>query len=198
MAGLVFGPKQFITCTEAVADLFKRHHITHHQSADYLQTIGHGSASSVRNIASTIHECIIDVQSWCSSKRLQLNAGKTEITWFGTTTNLRRLNVDDQRITINSTIIEPSSVIRDLSIYFDAELSMRGHVIRIAQTCFHHLRRLCSIRRLLGQDVAAQLVSALVLTRISYCNVVLADLPYVTLRTLQSVINAAERLVLDL
>ena len=53
--------------------------------------------------------------------------------WFGTTTNLRRLNVDDKRIMIDSTVIEPSSVLRDLGVYFDAELFMRDHVTRIAQ-----------------------------------------------------------------
>jgi hypothetical protein len=67
----VLGSKQFITYTEDVCDLFKRHDLTHHQYTDELQTIGHGPANSVRDIASTVHDCIIDVQSWCSSKRRQ-------------------------------------------------------------------------------------------------------------------------------
>jgi hypothetical protein len=132
-------------------------------------------------MASTVRDCIIDVQSWCSSKRVQFNASKKDIMWSDTTTNLSRLSVDDKRIMIDSTVIEPSSVVRDLGVYFDAELSMHDHVIRIAHTYFYHLRRLRSIRRLLGPDVAVQLVSALVLTQIDYCNAVLADLPSVTL-----------------
>jgi Reverse transcriptase (RNA-dependent DNA polymerase) len=48
--GSVLGPKQFITCTEHVADLFKQHYLRHHQYADDLQTIGHCPASSVRDI----------------------------------------------------------------------------------------------------------------------------------------------------
>jgi hypothetical protein len=118
--------------------------------------------------------------------------------WLGATTNLRRLNVDDKHIMIDSTVIEPSGVERDLGVYCDAELSMCDHLIRIAQTCFYHLRCLRSIHRLLRQDAAAQLVSALVLTRIDYCNAVLADSPSVTPRPLQRVINAAARLVFDL
>jgi Reverse transcriptase (RNA-dependent DNA polymerase) len=61
--GSVLGPKQFITYTEDVADLFKRHYLTHHQYADDLQTIGLGPASRVRDIASTVPDYIIDVQS---------------------------------------------------------------------------------------------------------------------------------------
>jgi hypothetical protein len=132
------------------------------------------------------------------SRGARLNAGKPEIMWFSTTTNLRRLIVDDKRITIDSTVIEPSTVVHDLGVYSDVELSMCENVIRVARTYFYHQRRLCSIRRLLGQDVAAQLVSVLVLTRIDYCNEVLADLPSVALRLLQRVLDKATRLVLDL
>jgi hypothetical protein len=52
---------------------------------------------------------------------------------FGTTANLNRLHADDKRITIGPTVIEPSSVVCDLGIYFDDKLSMREHVARTAQ-----------------------------------------------------------------
>ena len=75
---------------------------------------------------------------------------------------------------------------------------MREHVSRIAQICSFHLHRLRSVRRQLGRDVSARLVSALVLSRLDYCNAVLAGLPAATLAPLQRVLNAAARLVLDL
>ena len=43
-----------------------------------------------------------------------------------------------------------------------------------------------------------QLVSALVLSRIDYCNVALAGLPTISLAPLQGVINAAARFVANL
>ena len=55
-----------------------------------------------------------------------------------------------------------------------------------------------SVLRQLGRDVSARLVSALVLSRLDYCNDVLAGLQAATLAPLQRVLNAAARLVLDL
>jgi len=66
--------------------------------------------------------------------------------------------------------------------------------VRFVQTAAY----LRSVRRQLGRDVSARLVSALVLSRLDYCNAVLAGLPAATLAPLQRVLNAAARLVLDL
>ena len=54
------------------------------------------------------------------------------------------------------------------------------------------------VRRQLGRDVTARLVSAFVLSRLDYCNIVLAGLRTATLAPLQRVLHAAARLVVDL
>jgi len=82
------------------------------------------------------------------------------------------------------------TVVRYLGVWIDCELSMCEHVSRVTQTCFFHLRRLRSVRRQLGRDVFARLVSALVLSRLDYCNAVLSGLPAATLSPLQRVLNA--------
>ena len=71
-------------------------------------------------------------------------------------------------------------------------------VSRVAQTCFYHLCRIHAVRRQLGRDVTARLVTALVLLHLDYCNAVLAGLPASTLAPLQRVLHAVARTVMDL
>ena len=72
---------------------------------------------------------------------------------------------------------------------------MRDHVSRVAQVCFFHFRRLRPMRARLGRDVTLTLVTSLVLSRLDYCNSVLAGLPASILAPLQRVLHAAARLV---
>ena len=58
-----------------------------------------------------------------------------------------------------------------------ADLSLKNHVTNVSATCFHHLRQLRHIRRMLTAESAATLVHAFVTSRVDYCNVVLAGAP---------------------
>jgi len=75
---------------------------------------------------------------------------------------------------------------------------MKHHVSKVASTCFYQLRRLRQLRRLVGKEITAHLVSALILSRLHYCNALLAGLPCSTMEHLQPDENAAARLVCDL
>jgi len=60
---------------------------------------------------------------------------------------------------------------------------------------FFHLRRLRPLRARLGRDVTLSLVTALVISRLDYCNGVIAGLSATTVAPLQRVLHAAARLV---
>jgi len=102
----------------------------------------HGPPADVPRIASTLTNCFTDVSHWCAAKRLQLNASKTEVLWFGSAVNLSKMSPSESVVCTCSTAVDSTTVVRNLGVMFDAELSMREHVSRVAQVFFFHLRRL--------------------------------------------------------
>jgi len=101
-------------------------------------------------------------------------------------------------LTVGSNIIQPMKSVRNLGIQMDTELSMKTRVSKVASSCFYQLCRLRQIRRLIGQEVAAQLVTTFILSRLDCCNSVLVGLPRCTTEPLQHVPNASAQLVLNL
>jgi len=82
-----------------------------------------------------------------------------------------------------------------VGVTLDSELTMQRHVNKVASACFYHIRRLKQIRRLIGPKVTATLMSAFVLSKLDYCNAILAGLPKSTIAPLQRAQNAAARLI---
>jgi len=196
--GSVLGPKQFIVYIEDVENVFAHNQIAYHGYADDMQGLKSCPPAQLNSVVDCFRNNITDVSNWCSSRGLQLNTKKTELIWFGSPSNLRSLTPDDAKITVGGTIIQPVDVVRDLGFHFDSELSMRDHISRVTKSCFYQLRRLRPIRRQLGRDVTKCLVCSFVLSRLDYCNGLLAGLPATTLKPLQRVQNAAARLILGL
>jgi hypothetical protein len=145
-----------------------------------------------------MQQCIEVIHKWCASRRLQLNPSKTEVIWFGTKANLKKMENSDLSLHVRDDVIEPVSVVRDLGVFLDSELSLKKHVSKVASVCYFHLRRLKPIRRILGKQITTSLINAFVLSRLDYCNSVLAGLPKSTIAPLQRVQNAAARLICGL
>jgi len=85
--------------------------------------------------------------------------------------------------------------VRDLGIYLDSDASMRTHVSKTVSNCFAALRQIRSIRQCVSRQVMLSMVASLVLQRLDFGNATLVGLPAYQLSRLQSVLNAAARLV---
>jgi len=79
--------------TEDIQDVIT---LDYHLYADDTQLI----AKSVDVTCRRLESCVASVQRWCASRRLQLNADKTELIWFGSAVNLERLQTDPVGLTI--------------------------------------------------------------------------------------------------
>jgi len=59
----------------------------------------------------------------------------------------------DLTLSVGNDVIQPVTVVRDLSVYLDNELTMKQHIGRVVSSCFFQLRRLHQIRRSAGEEV---------------------------------------------
>ena len=145
-----------------------------------------------------LERCVGQLQDLCTSKRLQLNPDKTEIILFGSKANLAKLKADELRLHLGSVDIKPFTVMRDLGVWLDSELTMRDHISRTASSCFFRLHRWRQLRGVVFCSTMQRLVSALVLSRLDYCNAVRTGLPSTTLDPLRRVLKAAICLIAGL
>ena len=113
-----------------------------HFYADDTQLYTSCRSEDIDVVRTRLSNCVADVAVWCASRRLQLNANKTEVIWFGSRVNLAKLNAVDCSVLVGSESIKPLTVVRDLGVDLDAELNMTRHVAKVAASCFYHLRRL--------------------------------------------------------
>jgi len=90
-------------------------------------------------------------------------------------------------------MVRPSKCVRNLGIFIDSDVTMRTCVTRTAARCFVTLRQLRTVRRSVSDHVFQTLI--LVLSRLDYGNATLAGIPANQHRRLQSVMNAAAKLI---
>jgi len=114
--------------------------------ADDKQLYRSGKVSEIDTIRHQLCCCVTDIRDWytCSSRRLQLNALKTELQWCGSPTNLRKFSSADLTLKVRNDVIQPVTVVRVLGAYLDIELTMKQHIRCVFSSCFFQLRRLAS------------------------------------------------------
>ena len=139
------------------------------------------------------------------ANRLKLNTDKTQLILLGTRQQL--VKVKRKSVSLGGVDIPFSDDVSCLGVVFDNELKFSTGVVfdnelkfstqirRLTGKCFYHLRQMRSVRRSLSVDAAKALVNAFITSRIDYFNSVISQVTVTHLRPLQSVLNAAARLI---
>jgi len=93
--------------------------------------------------------CIDNLISWMMVNRLQINPATTEVLWCSSAHRQHQMPSDPVRV--GNTSVLSVSVVHDLGVYLDADLSMRAHITATVRTCFVALRQIRSVCRSLTQ-----------------------------------------------
>ncbi|XP_064158769.1 uncharacterized protein LOC135236382 isoform X4 [Anguilla rostrata] len=191
--GSVLGPLLFSLYTQSLGPVITAHGMSYHCYADDTQLFLSFPPSDTQ-VSARITACLSDIQSWMVRHHLKLNPGKTELIY------IPALNspLSDLSISLGNTILTPSPSTRNLGVVMDNRLSLTEHISAVTRSCRFFLYNIRRIRPFLTTYSTQLLVQAVVLSRLDYCNSLLAGLPASSIRPLQLIQNAAARLVFNL
>ena len=98
-------------------------------------------------------------------------------------------------IEIDNILIKFVDAARNLGVQLDKNLTMKAQVNNVCKTSSFALHKIGKIRQFLTKEATKQLVHALVISRIDFCNSLLYSLPDVHTNKLQRIQNSAARLI---
>lgn len=78
--------------------------------------------------------CLEEIKVWMQLNYLKPNKSKTKLLLLGTPTALRKSN--NLNLFIDSDLVSPSSLVHNLGVIFDSQLTFDGHIKIVSKDVF--------------------------------------------------------------
>ena len=142
--------------------------------------------------------CVMDrIDEWMNCFFLQLNQSKTQIIVFGPPAIRHKISINGVFVENNKTCIRFRSVVKNLGIYLDSNMSYVNQVNSVVSKAFLSIKNIARIKSFLTSKEKSILLTALVLSKIDFCNSLYYGINGSLLNKLQVVQNSAARLVFN-
>ena len=191
--GSVLGPLLFVLYTQPVSRIVHQSGPDLHKFSDDTQLFSSAFPVDFGTLIKQTETCVEHVKAWMDSNKLKLNDDKTEALVVGTRSRTgvcysKHLNTGDSPIPFQPKV-------KSLGVVLDSSLTMSHHISSVCCSAYLELRRISAIRPFLTTSATATLVCSRVLSRIDYCNSLLAGITSDQIARLQRILNNSARLM---
>jgi hypothetical protein len=138
-------------------------------------------------------QCLDEVRLWMAMNYLKLNDDKTEFIILGSKHNLR--TVTTTHLTIGENKVKPSKCVKNIGATFDEHMKLDKHVAITCRNAWHHLYQISKIKKYLSEPQLKSVIQSFVISKIDQNNSLLSGSPKCLIAKLQSIQNAAAKLI---
>lgn len=163
--------------------------ISYHCYADDIQLYFSFNPDKTEELV-VLHDCLSAIKAWLARNFLQLNEDKTEVLIVAAADIASKVNNSLGSLSFNF-----CSNLRNLGVIFDQSMLLDKHIRSLSRTCFFHLRKIAKLRPIVSHAELEMIIHALVSCHLDYCNSLFTCLSKASLDRLQTVQNAAARLL---
>ena len=175
--GSVLGPLLFTMYTHLLSAVICQSGLSCHFFADDSRLHKSIVPSDFPVLVCCLKDCMEDVAEWMGDSKLKMNDDETELMAIGTRSKLSQVIPHLAPMSIFGCDIPFSQSVRNLGFYLDETLFMDAHIKYLCCILFCQLRRIGQICSFLSTDATNKLAVSLVLSRLDYCNSLLAGIP---------------------
>ena len=187
--GSILGPLLFSLYMLPLSTIIRKHNIKYHSYADDTQLYMALSPNDQRSIDSLVN-CISDLNQWLSQNFLKLNQDKTEVLVIGDKKAREKLSANLKSVSLNCT-----NKAKNLGVILDSDLNFEPHFNSIRKASYYHLKNVAKVLPHVNQANKEVVIHAFVTSRLDYCNALFTGLPKKAINQLQTIQNAAARVL---
>lgn len=140
-----------------------------------------------------INDCLRSVSSWMNTYFLKLNKSKTKILVLAPPSVL--CNIRIHGTFLDEGCIRFVDCAKNLGVWLDQCLNFSSQINKVVSSCYMTLREISKIKSFIPREELNTLVASLILSKLDYCNALYYKLGLEHINKLQSVQNAAIRLI---
>ena len=186
----VLGPLCFVAYISPVSTLIISFGVRDHAYADDI-TLYAPVGSDYLATRTNLLLCADGVSDWFMRNDLLVNASKSEIILFGTSSQWEKLPANES-YTVAGASISLSDKVKIVGVTLNNTLSF---VSATCSSCLLQIKALRHIRPLLDRSTANALACSAIISRLDYCNAVLAGSTAHSISRLQQIQNRAAKTV---